>query len=132
MIEQREKQSEIDAMEFDIYEEDDGTKYVQFHDFLFACVQRAYKKEDPSTVFSIDDHHKEILRDDTKEVLVMSVKTSQYMMARRMIQAYRDHKFRKRLLAMQMDTAECKREVADTKTTGKSEKLNHVDKSTII
>ena len=101
MLEQRAKQKAIDAMEFEIYEneEEDKTRYVQFHDFLFACVQRAYKKEDPSKTFGIDDHHKENLRDETKEVLAMPIKTSQYLMARRLTQAYRDHRTRKQILA---------------------------------
>jgi len=97
MLEQRDKQKAIDAMEFDIYEED-GSRYVQFHEILFACVQRAYKKEDPASTFSIDDHHKEVLRDETKEVFVMPIKTSQYLMARRVVQAYRDHRSRKQIL----------------------------------
>jgi hypothetical protein len=54
MLDQRKKQNAIDAMEFDIYEEDDS-RYVQFHDFLFACVQRVYKHEHPSRIFSIND-----------------------------------------------------------------------------
>ena len=69
MRERREIQKAIDTMEFDIYEEDNGSRYVQFHDILFACIQRAYKQEDPSSIFSIDDHHKEVLRDGSKEVL---------------------------------------------------------------
>ena len=111
MLEQREKQKAIDAMEFEIYEdeEEDGSTYVQFHDFLFACVQRAYKKEDPSLVFCIDDHHKENLRDESRDVLTMSIPMSQYIMARRIAQAFRDHKFRKQFFAMQIDTTESKR-----------------------
>ena len=88
MLEQRKKQNAIDAMEFDIYEDDNGSRYVQFHDFLFACVQRVYKKEDPSSIFSIDDHHKEVLRDESKEVLVIPIKTSKYLMACRIVQAF--------------------------------------------
>merc|ERR1711939_391751 len=101
MLEQRERQKAIDAMEFDIYEneEEDRTRYVQFHDFLFACVQRAYQKEDPSKTFGIDDHHKENLRDETKEVIDMPIKTSQYLMALRVVQAFRNHKTRKQILA---------------------------------
>ena len=100
MLAQRAKQKAIDAMEFEIYEdeEQDGSRYVQFHEILFACVQRAYKKEDPSSTFIIDDHHKEVLRDETKEVFVMPIKTSQYLMALRVAQAYRNHKFCKQLI----------------------------------
>merc|ERR1711934_626215 len=101
MLEQRKKQNAIDVMKFDIYEED-GSRYVQFHDFLFACVQRAYKKEDPSTIFSVDDHYKESLRDETKEALVMPIKISRYLMARRLARAFRNHRCRKRILATLM------------------------------
>ena len=100
MLEQRAIQKAIDAMEFEIYEdeEEDGARHVQFHEILFACVQRAYKKEDPSSTFRVDDDHKEVLRDETKEVFVMPIKTSQYLMARRVVQAYRDHRSRKQIL----------------------------------
>ena len=126
MLEQRAKQKAIDAMEFEIYEdeEEDGSRHVQFHEILFACVQRAYKKEDPSSTFIVDDHHKEVLRDKTKGVFVMPIKMSQYLMARMVVQAYRDHKFRKRFLAT-MDARksirpfESKQEAADEKTPDK-------------
>merc|ERR1719163_908494 len=98
MLEQRQRRNAIDAMEFDIYEED-GSRYVQFHDFLFACVQRAYKHEDPSRIFSVDEHHKEFMRDGTKEALDMPIKVSRYLMARRLARAFRDHRTRKRILS---------------------------------
>ena len=115
MLELRERQKAIDAMEFEIYEdeEEDGVRYVQFHEILFACVQRAYKKEDPSSIFSIDDQHKEVLRDKSKEVLVMTIKVSQYLMACRIVQAFRDHRFRKQLFA----TVSKRQFLIDTKTT---------------
>lgn len=92
-LEQREKQQEIDRMEIHKYEEN-GDAQVRFRDILFACVQRAYKNDNPSTAFRIDTRHQEVLSDETKAMSAVAIKTSHYLSALRIAQAYRAHKFR--------------------------------------
>merc|ERR1712176_445022 len=81
---------------------DNGVAQVRFRDVLFACVQRAYKEGDPETAFRIDHSHKEILKDETKTMNAVPIKTSHYLSALRIAQAYRAHKFRNHFIGMQM------------------------------
>merc|ERR1712176_382341 len=96
---------------------DNGVAQVRFRDVLFACVQRAYKEGDPETAFRIDHSHKEILKDETKTMNAVPIKTSHYLSALRIAQAYRAHKFRNRFIGMQMNNeAEEKRNTREAFT----------------
>merc|ERR1711907_583297 len=85
--------------------EENGEALVRFRDILFACVQRAYKIDSPKSAFSIDESHKERLQDETKTMSAVPIKTSHYLSALRIAQAYRAHKFRNHFIGMQMQAA---------------------------
>jgi len=89
-----EKQSAIDEMQIHSFIADDGSAQVKFHDVLFACTQRAYQHKRPSLAFGIDNSHREILQHETKTMKSVPIKTSHYLSALRIAQAYRAHKFR--------------------------------------
>jgi len=109
------KQEQIDEMGIHSYEEN-GDAQVRFRDILFACVQRAYKNDDPSTAFSIDLRHRTILQDETKTMSAVPIKTSHYLSALRIAQAYRAHKFRNNFIGMQkMDDGDPDRNNRDTR-----------------
>jgi hypothetical protein len=82
-----------------------GVAEVRFRDVLFAVVQRAYRQDDPETKFQIDMAHKEVLLDETKTMKAVPIKTSHYLSALRIAQAYRAHKFRNHFIGMQMHAA---------------------------
>merc|ERR1719240_1033682 len=82
-----------------------GVAEVRFRDVLFAVVQRAYMQDDPETSFKIDNAHQEILQDETKTMNQVPIKTSHYLSALRIAQAYRAHKFRNHFIGMQMHAA---------------------------
>merc|ERR1711934_835051 len=103
-LNQNQKQKQIDDMEIHSYHVN-GVAQVQFRDVLFTCVQRAYKKGDPATAFKIDTNHKEALEDQTKTMAAVPIKTSHYLSALRIAQAYRAHKFRNHFIGMQMQAA---------------------------
>merc|ERR1719230_1039005 len=103
-LDEHQKQREIDAMDIHSYEEN-GEALVRFRDILFACVQRAYKIDSPKSAFSIDESHKERLQDETKTMSAVPIKTSHYLSALRIAQAYRAHKFRNHFIGMQMQAA---------------------------
>ena len=108
---QHQKQRQIDEMDIHSYQEE-GIAQVRFRDVLFACVQRAYQQGDPSTAFRIDNAHQEVLQDETKAMQAVPIKTSHYLSALRIAQAYRAHKFRNHFIGLQM-TAEQKRDTPE-------------------
>merc|ERR1712224_525173 len=81
-----------------------GVAEVRFRDVLFAVVQRAYRQDDPETAFRIDNAHQEVLQDETKQMTAVPIKTSHYLSALRIAQAYRAHKFRNHFIGLQMTT----------------------------
>lgn len=99
-LSQSEKQQAIDEMDVHSYEEN-GDAQVRFRDILFACVQRAYKHDQPALPFRIDVRHQDVLRDETKTMSAVPIKTSHYLSALRIAQAYRAHKFRNNFIGMQ-------------------------------
>jgi len=100
-LDEHQKQREIDDMDIHSYEEN-GDAQVRFRDILFACVQRAYKNDSPTSAFRIDQSHQERLLDETKAMSAVPIKTSHYLSALRIAQAYRAHKFRNHFIGMQL------------------------------
>lgn len=95
------KQHEIDEMGIQSYENAGGARF-RFRDVVFACVQRAYRKqlakENPEVdLFKIDDRHADILKDETLSMKTVNIRPSHYMAALRIATAYRCHKFRDNL-----------------------------------
>merc|ERR1719482_1731233 len=103
-LDEHQKQREIDDMDIHSYEEN-GDAQVRFRDILFACVQRAYKNDSPSSAFRIDQSHKERLQDETKTMSAVPMKTSHYLSALRIAQAYRAPKFRNHFIGMQLEAS---------------------------
>lgn len=102
-LRRHQKQKEIDEMNIHSYHKD-GVAEVFYRDVLFAVTQRAYKLDDPTTAFKIDSAHQEVLLDETKAMKAVPIKTSHYLSALRIAQAYRAHKFRNHFIGMQMHT----------------------------
>ena len=80
------KQKEIDAMEIQSYQVD-GLAQVRYYDVLFACVQRAYKNNNPDSAFRIDDQDQENMQDENKFMPGVPIETLRNMFALTIVQA---------------------------------------------